>query len=103
MTVKDILEACGHIFVVKPWLFSKNVELLANFGIDLKECKVGKGIQVLGYLNLEERLELIKEMGNREEILKNPEDALELIRGYSMSQNYNDYKDIGTSYVKGAA
>ena len=102
MTVKDIIEANGHIFVVKPYLFKKNVNILKDFGIDIKLCNPGKGVQVLGYLDLNHRLETIKEMGYADEVLNNPADALELIRGYSMSLNYSDYKDLGR-YVKGAA
>lgn len=103
MTVKDIIEASGHIFVNKPELFLKNVNILKDFGVDIKYCNSGKGVQVLGYLDLNDRLETIKEMGYDDEVLNNPEDALELIRGYSMSLNYNDYKENMAQYVKGAA
>ena len=103
MTVKDIIEANGHIYVIKPELFRKNVDILKNFGIDIMSCNPGKGIQVLGYLDLAQRLETIKEMGYDDEVLKNPANSLELIRGYSMSLNYNIYKDNCVRYVKGAA
>jgi len=103
MTVKDIIEANGHIFVNKPDLFMKNIKILQKFGVDIKQCNSGKGVQVLGYLDLNDRLETIKRMGYDDEVLKNPADALELIRGYSMSLNYNDYKENIAQYVKGAA
>jgi len=103
MTVKDIIERIGQILIEHPGLLENNVQILNNFGIDHKLCKTGPGIDVLGYLNLEERLATIKEMGYDDEVLKNPSDALEIIRGYSMTLNYNEYKDMGAQYVKGAA
>lgn len=103
MTVGCILENAGHILVSKSWLFVKNVNLLNQFGINIKECREGKGAQVLGYLNLEEILKLITEMGYDDEVLSDKSNALERIRAFSISLNYNSYKDsLSAQYVKGA-
>lgn len=103
MTVKDIIERIGHVLIEHPGLFSKNVQILSDFGIDIKMCKNGPGIDVLGYLDLASRLLVIEEMGYAEEVKNKQNESLELIRGYSMTMNYNDYKDLGNGYVKGAA
>lgn len=103
MTVKDIIERIGQVLVDHPELFRKNVQILNDFGIDIKMCKKGPGIDVLGYFDLANRLLLIEEMGYAEEVKNNKNGSLELIRGYSMTMNYNDYKDLGNGYVKGAA
>ena len=103
MTVKDIIERIGQVLVDHPELFSKNAQILSDFGIDIKMCKIGPGIDVLSYLDLAGRLKEIEEMGKVEEVKNNITESLELIRGYSMTINYNDYKDLGDGYVKGAA
>ena len=101
MTVKCIIENAGHVLITKDGLFLKNVNLLSQFGIDIKLCQDGKGAQVLGYLNLEEILATIKEMGYDDEVLSDKTNCLERIRALAISLNYNTYKDsLGAQYVK---
>lgn len=102
MTVKCVLENAGHVLVSKSWLFVKNINLLSQFGINIKDCIDGKGAQILGYLNLEEILATIKEMGYDDEVLGDKANSLERIRALAISLNYNTYKDsLNAQYTKG--
>lgn len=98
-----IIENCGNILVRYPYLLEKNIDLLAKFGIDIRKCKIGKGFQVLGYLDLETKLAKIKEMQYDDEVLENPENALESIRGFFITQNYNSSKEFNILSGKKAA
>lgn len=93
----------GHIELMHPGLIKNNINVLSNYKIDYKNAKNGPGFDVLASFNLAERLDTINEMGLMDEILENPLESLEIIRGGSIKLNYNiskEMKEIG--YVKGA-
>lgn len=102
MTVKDVIENAGHVLVVNPGLFERNVELLKNYGIELKQCKtLGKGAQVLGYLNLEEVLATNEEIGYDDEVRQDVGKMLNVIRARQITSNYNCGKEVGAQHMKG--
>lgn len=101
--VKILIEEAGQIFVVNPWLIKENPKVLSEYGIDVKKCKAGKGIaHTCSYTDLKEKLETIKEMGYDDEVQKNPEDSLEVIRANRITINYNYKVDIGTQLKRSA-
>lgn len=100
--VKILIEGGGQIFVVKPWLIKKNPEVLKEFGIDVTKCKAGKGVpHTISYTDLEKKLETIKEMGYDDEVLKEPENSLEVFRANRMTINYNSM-DVGSRLKRSA-
>lgn len=100
---KTVVINAGHILITKPQLFSKNQSLLFQFGIDVNSCEKGKGFQVYGYNFLEDKLAIIKEMSYDDEVLSKPDKALESIRAFYISKNYNESKNRGSQYKRGAA
>lgn len=88
-----IFERLAHIFKTHPGLLEKNDVILKNYGIDFRNCLIGPGLDVLGCLNLDDKMEVIMEMGKLDEIQNNPAEALEIIRASFMKSNYN-YKNL---------
>lgn len=100
MRINDIIERIGHILIKKPDLLNINDNVLKSYGINFRECIVGPGIDVLGYFDLEERMNTIVEMGKLDEIQNNKNEALEIIRGSFMKLNFKEVKR--NSYMKGS-
>lgn len=102
MTVKDVIENAGHVLVANPGLFERNVEILRTYGVDLNQCKsLGKGAQVLGYLNLEEVLATNEEIGYDDEVRQDASEVLNVIRARQITSNYNYGREVGAQHVKG--
>lgn len=99
--VKCFIEEIGEVIVAKPWLLDKNPELFNQFGLDIRKCKAGKGVRSFATDNLEKKLETITEKSYHDEVLKNPEDAFEIIRGCTLTFNYEEYgKSKGIPLVR---
>ena len=99
MKVSDIIERIGHILIIHPGLLATNDKILKNYNVDFRECLAGPGIDVLGYFDLEDRMNTIMEMGLLDEIQNKKSEALEIIRGSFMKLNFKEVKK--NSYSKG--
>lgn len=99
--VKCFIEEIGEYLVVKPWVLDKNAVLFEQFGVDIRKCKAGKGVKAFATDMLEKKLETITEKSYDDEVRKNPEDALEVTRGCTLTFNYEDFgKSKGMPLVR---
>lgn len=90
----------GHIWLTHPELSKANINVLNRYKIDIGKCKIGPGFDELGKVDLEEEISTAIEMGFMDEMMEHPSEVLEIIRGVSMKNNYNEAKEINR--VKGA-
>ena len=79
MKVSDIIEHIGHILIKHPDLLSKNDAILKQYGINFRKCLVGSGINILGCLDLDEKINEILDKDDFIAIKNNEKLALEII------------------------
>lgn len=90
----------GHIWLIHPELKEKNMKVLDKYKIELDRCKIGPGFDELGKVDLDNEINTAIEMGFMDEMMENPEEILEIVRGVSMKLNYNASKEV--QHIKGA-
>lgn len=93
VNVKNVLEHIASIFVTKPNVVFKNINILPLYGIKLTDDENNNGYTLLGMTELETKLDYLIEQGewkkNDGEILDN----IDLIRGLIIRDDYKKWKN----------
>lgn len=93
VNVKNVLEHIAGIFVTKPNVVFKNINILPLYGVSLTDDENNNGYTLLGMSELETKLDYLIEQGewkkNDGEILDN----IDLIRGLIIRDDYLKWKN----------
>ena len=94
LDVPTMIEYCGNVFVVNKDLLKSNVEILKAHGVEVTNLSKGLGYEVLGYVELDKRLETIQKMSYYGEVPKNDPKYLDNIRAFFIT-NYGKTREAG--------
>lgn len=98
VSVKNVLEYIGNIFVLKPEVVFNNINTLSLYGIKLTDDENNNGYTLLGMEDMHSRLDYLIEQGLWKKTDGVSLDNIDLIRGLIIKDDYlkwkNNYKYV---------
>lgn len=93
INIKNVLEHVANVFVIKPDIIFRNIEILNLYGISLTNDNNNNGYTLLGMEDLSDRLDYLIEKGLWRRTDGTKLDNIDLIRGLIIKDDYLKWKN----------